>query len=135
MARPTGSPNKRSGLLKDRLEFMGCDPLKIAALTAMNQLECGVCRGKLKTRYKLPQGEHTQACKTANSALCVCEGIAERTCQSCYGTGMESVGPSDRLKAAAELLSYTEAKRKAIEVIGDGDGGPVGIMLQVEFKG
>jgi len=109
--------------------------LKIAALTAMNMLECGVCRGKLKTRFKLPQGEHTKQCRAANTAECTCEGIAERTCQSCYGSGMESVGPAERLKAASELLSYTEAKRKAIEVIGDGDGGPVGIALIVEFKG
>lgn len=133
MARPKGSPNKRSGILKDRLEFMNCDPMKILALTAMNRMECGVCRGELKTKYRLPDGAHTPECRSAGGERCICEGISLRTCQSCWGSGWEACSVKDRKDAAAELLGYIEAKRKAIEHSGV-DGEDIGVRLLVEFK-
>lgn len=116
--RPVGSPNKRSGMLRDRLKAMGCDPVEITARIAMNDVPCGVCRGKLKTKYRIPESDD----------------LAERVCMSCYGTGMESVNPELRFKASAELLSYIEAKRKAIEHTG-ADGEEITIRtLVVEYK-
>ena len=130
MARPLGAPNKRSGMMRDRLAELGCNPEKITAQIAMNDLECGVCRGKLRSKYKLPEGQHSNACESLSAGNCTCDGIGERPCQSCWGTGKESVGPKDRLIAATELLSYIEAKRKAVEHTGM-DGGPISISAEI----
>ena len=103
--------------MRDRLKEMGCDPMQIVARIAMNDVPCGVCRGTLKTKYRVPDSEE----------------LRERICQSCYGTGYEAVNPELRGKMAAELLSYIEAKRKAVEHSGV-DGEELGIRLIVEYK-
>jgi hypothetical protein len=55
-------------------------------IIALNELPCGVCRGKGKTPYKLPNG------------------------------GVEACSPELRGKMNAELAQYIHAKKKAIEV-------------------
>ena len=133
MGSRAGIPNKRSGMIRDRLKEFGCDPTKILADAAMNKLDCGTCRGKLRTRYALPAGSHADGCEAKKKeGACTCDGISERVCQSCYGSGMEAISVRERVFAAAELLSYTEAKRKAIEHSGI-DGEDIGVKLVVEF--
>lgn len=113
---------------------MGCDPIVGMAEIALNKLQCGVCRGKLKTKYQLLPGQHAKGCKISlkSDTGCTCEGIGERTCLSCYGSGWEACSPELRGKMEAELAQYLYPKRKAIEHTGP-DGGPVGIKLIVEF--
>ena len=133
MARPTGVPNKRTQDLQAKLERIGCDPMLGMAEIALNRLPCGVCRGNLRTKYALPQGVHTKECSHGNTAECTCEGIGERVCQSCYGSGWEACSPELRGKMYAEIANYVLPKRKAIEHSGE-DGGPIGIRVEVEFK-
>jgi len=134
VASRAGIPNKRTQDVQEKLARIGCDPIMGMAEIALNRLPCGVCRGELKTRYKLPDGEHTKACKTSNSAECVCDGVSFRVCQSCYGSGWEACSPELRGKMYAEIANYVLPKRKAIEHTGAEDG-PIGIQLMVEFKG
>lgn len=99
--RRKGTPNKSTQTIKDRLAEMGCDYLEYLALTVMNKIPCAVCRGAGKTKFQ-PRGGQTFS------------GV--RTCQSCWGSGMERIEPRQSAWAAAELMSYCEPKRKAIEV-------------------
>ncbi len=98
--RKKGTPNKSTQNIKDRLQEMGCDYIGYLACQVMNKVPCSVCHGKGKTQFQPRMGEEP--------------GI--RTCQSCWGSGLERIAPKDRGWAAAELLSYCEAKRKALEV-------------------
>lgn len=84
-------------------------------MIALNTVPCGVCRGRGKTKYRLPD-----------------KGIAERLCESCYGTLWESCSPELRGKMYAELAQYEHPKRKAIEVTGEG-GGSIQQSLTVRF--
>lgn len=99
--RPKGSPNKRSATIRERLEALNCDYIGLLAMMVNNQVPCATCGGAGKTKFQ-PRGGQTFS--------------GTRTCQSCWGSGMERIGPKDRGWAAAELLSYCEAKRKAVEV-------------------
>ena len=132
MGRPQGSPNKRSGAMADRLAEWGCNPAKILADIATNNMQCGVCRGKLRTKFILAKGKHAEECE--GSANCTCDGMSERGCQSCNGTGMEACCVKDRKDAAGELIQYIEAKRKAVEVSGP-EGGEIPMRLTVRFTG
>ena len=133
MARPVGTPNRRTQDIAEKLERIGCDPIRGMAEIALNRLPCGVCRGELKTRYKLADGDHTPECRSANSVECVCQGIGLRVCQSCYGSGWEACSPELRGKMYAEIANYVLPKRKAIEHSGD-DGGDIRTRLIVEFS-
>lgn len=153
--RPPGAPNRRTKALVEKLEEINCHPDLILARVAMNDLECSVCRGKLRTKYKLQEGRHAHGCpmvkmlkpSTNNSpgavfdvvrdewvlpVDCECEGIGDRICQSCYGTGKEAVSVKDRKDAAAELMCYIACKRKAIEHTG-ADGEELIPRITVRF--
>ena len=97
--RPKGAQSFVKRTVAETCERLGCDPFEGMAIIAINQLPCGVCRGKGKTPYKLPNG-----------------GVGMRTCESCYGTLFESCSPELRGKMNAELAQYIHAKKKAIEV-------------------
>jgi hypothetical protein len=131
--RAKGTPNRRTQDIQEKLARIGCDPIRGMAEIALNRLPCGVCRGELKTKYLMPQGNHTTECRTANSAECTCEGIGTRICQSCYGSGWEACSPELRGKMYAEIAQYVLPKRKAIEHSGI-DGDDIGVRLVVEFK-
>ena len=89
-----------------------CDPIAGMCHIALNMLECGTCRGKLRTRYALPAGEHTASC---TRTPCTCEGVGERICQSCFGSGMENISPDLRARMFAELAKYKHPQFKQIE--------------------
>lgn len=137
MPRAKGTPNRRSQDIADKLERIGCDPLRGMAEIALNRLPCGVCRGELKTKYKLLPGDHSKECNKQGAgagADCICDGIGTRTCMSCYGSGWEACSPELRGKMYAEIAQYVLPKRKAIEHSGI-DGEDIGVRLVVEFKG
>lgn len=131
--RAKGTPNRRTQDIQEKLERIGCDPIRGMAEIALNRLPCGVCRGELKTKYKLPDGTHTPECRAANSVTCSCDGIGIRVCMSCYGSGWEACSPELRGKMYAEIAQYVLPKRKAIEHSGI-DGEDIGVRLVVEFK-
>lgn len=132
--RTKGTANKRSSLVAEKIARMGCDPFEGMARIALNDLPCGVCRGSGRTRYALPAGNHADSCEgNRRGAKCTCDGISERTCQSCYGTLYEAVAPELRGKMCTELAKYCAPQLKAIEHTGEG-GGDIGVRLVVEFK-
>lgn len=94
------------------------DPLLGMLAIAENRLPCGVCRGSGRSKYKLPAGSHAASCDgqvNPRTNLCSCEGIGERTCESCFGTLYEACSPDLRGKMYAEIAQYIHAKRRAVE--------------------
>lgn len=112
--RKPGTPNKPTQLLRERLAAIGCDYVGFLALTVKNEVPCGVCRGTGRTKFKSTSGKP-----------------AVRECQSCWGDKLERLDPKLRVQAAATLMEYCEAKRKAVEVTGD-EGGPVEMVIRWE---
>lgn len=114
--RQVGQLGKK-GRVEEACKKVGIDVFVVLAEQAAGKMKCNVCRGTGKTRYQPAHGE---------------TGTLERKCQSCYGSGFEKISPKDRGWAAAELAQYLEAKRKAIEVTGEG-GGPLQASVTVRF--
>lgn len=112
------------------MQRLKCDPIKGMALIALNQVPCGLCRGKLRTRYKLPEGSHAAGC---DPEKCTCEGIAERTCLSCYGSGWEAISPDLRGKMFAELAKYKHPQLKQVEHTGEGAPGGQRTQINIVF--
>ena len=113
--RQKGTPNKRTQEVAEILARLGCDPFTGMATIALNQLPCGVCRGKGRTKYKV-DGE-----------------VHERTCESCYGTLFEACSPELRGKMNAELAQYIAPKRKAIEMSGELGTPDLAAILRERF--
>jgi hypothetical protein len=147
--RKKGTPNKSVQSIQEKLDRIGCDPFEGMAIIAVNMLPCGVCRGTLRTKYKLPVGHHASGCKLHEPTpelpgtrlakqfpplICTCDGIGERTCESCFGSGFEACSPELRGKMCAELAQYVGAKRKALEVSGEVNVGLVE-TLRKRFEG
>lgn len=147
--RPPGSLNKRSSLLAEKLDELNCHPHVILAHIALNDVECSVCRGAKRSKFKLPDGSHSESCSKrklsrltgegvecytsrVNDAPCTCEGISDRICQSCLGTGMEAVSVKDRKDAASDLMQYRFTKLKAVEHTGT-DGEELRTRLVIEY--
>lgn len=136
--REKGKPNKKTQDIQEKLDRLECDPHEGMAIIAMNKLPCGVCRGKLKTKCKLPEGSHAKDCAITQARLikgrlkCTCDGFTMRVCESCYETGYEACSPELRGKMYAELAAYISPKRKAIEHTGPNDG-PIQAHVTVSF--
>jgi hypothetical protein len=106
--RAKGAPNKLTREAIEILERLGCNPIEGMARIAAGDVPCRVCRGKGKTLYQPAHGKE----------------LAERTCESCYGSGMEIITPELSGKMYAELANYIYPKRKAVE-----HSGPDGASL------
>lgn len=115
--RQLGTLNKGTIAVKERIAAFGCDYLAYLCHTVNNNVPCAVCRGKGKTPFQ-PGGNSDEP--------------KNRTCQSCWGSKLERTDPKQSAWAAAELMQYCEAKRKAIEVTG-AEGGPVDMSMRVLF--
>lgn len=115
--RKRGQPNRITLEVAEKLRRLDCDPMEGMATIASNKLPCGVCRGTGRSHYKLAAGVHAKGCdgKPSKTGLCKCEGIGERTCESCYGTLYEACSPELRGKMHSELAQYVAPKRKAID--------------------
>lgn len=116
--RKKGSINKGRLAIKERLEALGCDYVQYLSDTVNNKVSCSVCRGTGKTKFQ-PGGKSERF-----------QGV--RTCQSCWGSGMERLSPKERSWAAGELLQYCESKLGAIKVTGP-DEGPIKHDMTVRF--
>jgi len=97
--RTKGTPNKLTKEAIEILERLGCNPIEGMAKIAAGDIPCRVCRGKGKTLYQPARGKE----------------LAERTCESCYGSGKEIITPELSGKMYAELANYIYPKRRAIE--------------------
>lgn len=136
--RKKGTPNKPTRTLQETLNRLGCNPIEGLAMISLRRVSCGTCIDKnLKptghTKFNLPDGKHAASCRIHKGFACTCEGIAERPCQSCFGTKWEKISVETKLRADTELASYVEAKRKAIEVSGTPDGQPLQSRVVVEY--
>lgn len=147
MAKTLGRPLTLKGRrekadVSARLRALGCDPITGMAKIALGELKCNVCRGKLKTKYRLEPGQHTADCarqinrdlKASREVKCFCGHVGERVCESCYGSGYEIVSPELRGKMFAELAQYEHPKLKAIEVSGSLDTPDLAAVLRERFR-
>lgn len=95
---------------------LDCEPIAILCQIATNQMPCGTCRGKGRTIYKLPEGQHSEKCWSHKpGGACDCNGISNRLCQSCYGELLESCAPELRFYAAKELATYKHPRFKQLD--------------------
>jgi DnaJ-class molecular chaperone len=115
--RQKGTVNKSIQTIRERLAAMNCDYIGYLANTVNNNVPCAVCRGAGKTKFQPKGGERFSG---------------ERTCQSCWGSGLERIEPKESAKAAAELMSYCEAKRKPVDDTGNADDNH-NIRVTVEY--
>ncbi len=103
--RPAGAgrsklrPTKSRQAVIDRLEALGCDLVHYLALTVSNKVPCGVCRGEGKTKFQAGN-----------------DNIGTRVCQSCWGSKLERLKPSERADAAGLLMKYCYPAMQSIEV-------------------
>lgn len=119
--RAKGTPNRATTTLQERLSRLRCDPIEGLAMISLRRVSCGTCIDKNlkptgRTKFNLPDGKHAEKCRIHKGLECSCEGIAERPCQSCFGTKWERISVETKLRADTELASYVEAKRKAVEL-------------------
>ena len=111
--RTKGTPNKQTLAVKERIAALGGDYVLYLVKTMNNQIPCSVCRGKGKTPFQPLNGADP----------------GNRTCQSCWGSKLEKLAPKESAWAAAELMSYCEAKRKAIDLTGTIGVGDIAAQL------
>ena len=112
--RKKGVPNRSTATIKERLRRMGCDYIGYLASTVNNEVTCGVCRGKGKTQFQPANGDTSPK---------------ERTCQSCWGSGLERLAPKERAWAAGELMQYCESKLKQVDhTSSDGSNRPIWVV-------
>jgi hypothetical protein len=113
--KPAGSGRSKNQEVKskkrvrERLEDLGCDIVEYLALTVQNRVPCGVCRGRGRTPFQPGAGK---------------DEPRSRPCQSCWGSKLERLKPSERAQAASDLLQYTERKLKSVEHSGEIDIQP-----------
>jgi hypothetical protein len=87
-----------------RMEF---DPIEFMIEIAQGKLPCGACHGAGVTKFQPARGQ---------------QKLAERTCESCYGSGKERVTPDLRGRMAEQVARYAYPTYKQI----DHNGAPPG---------
>ncbi len=124
-------------LLKDEM------PLTTLRDIASNNLPCGRCRGKLKTRYGLPVAQH-KLCECvdkkpkADEDCPICVGTGWKTwgwrvCESCWADGMEHCSPKDRGWASDVLLRKQLPDLNRVDAKVD-HSGKLDHRIEVVFK-
>lgn len=99
--RQKGTPNKIQAEAGALMDSLGCDPIEAMLKIVHDQVPCSTCRGKGVTKYQPAKGG---------------DKLAERTCESCYGSKMEKISPELKGKMLTELAQYKYPKRKAIDL-------------------
>ncbi len=112
--RKKGTLNRLNSEANQRLAELDCDPIEGMVKIALGEVPCSVCRGKGRTKYQPAKGK---------------DKLAERTCESCYGSGKEIISPELKGKMFAELAQYVAPKRKAVEHTGL-EGGPIDVDVR-----
>lgn len=117
--RVKGSVNRTTKLKNQLTSGLPVEKgVAFATLVLDGKVPCGVCHGKGKTKYQ-PRRKKVDGLWIDATADMQDEEIVkfgERTCQSCYGSGLERLSPSERLRAALDLIEYGYAKKKAVDV-------------------
>ena len=116
--RQVGTPNKRTDFAAV-LAKLGHDPFQAMVQFAMGKMPCVTCHGVGKTKYKI-------------SGISGTDRLADRVCESCYGSKMEKLRPEIVFNANEAILSYMIPKLKAIEH-NIADGMPLIHAMQVVF--
>ena len=114
--RKLGTPNKNSTRVAEICNRLKCDPVELMVKICKGDLPCGVCHGAGRSPFQPARGE----------------SIGVRTCESCYGSGKERIGPRERQAAASDLMGFIYPKLKAIELTG-ADGEALDMKMVVEF--
>ncbi len=96
---PRGKVTQGQASVRERLERLGCDLIQYLALTVKNEVPCGVCRGTGKTKFQAGN-----------------DNIGTRVCQSCWGSKLERLKPSERADAAGLLMKYCYSTMQSVEV-------------------
>lgn len=99
--RQKGTPNKATAEAHEIMARLGCDPVESMIRIVNDDVPCSTCRGKGVTKYQPAKGG---------------DKLAERTCESCYGSKMEKISPELKGKMLTELAQYKYPKRKAIDL-------------------
>ena len=82
--------NSKTESVKEKLDRLGVDPLRVMAQIATGELLCGICHGKGRTKFQRPlKGKFTV-----------------RTCEHCNGSGDDRITPELRAKVVRELAQY-----------------------------
>ncbi len=115
--RVKGVPNKKTRDLQELCDKLGHDPKEAMIRIGMGKMDCQTCRGKGKTKYKISGTDR----------------LADRTCESCYGTMMEKISPALIYQANAEILNYLLPKRKSIEHSGEVGMPDLAAILRKRF--
>ena len=115
--RKKGTPNRITRTVEEILARAGCDPIEILSQIANGEVKCGTCHGTGTTKFKVAGTDR----------------LADRICESCYGTKLEKIAPDLRHRASSTLAEYRYPKRKAIEHSGPGGNDPIKHELTVVF--
>lgn len=116
--RKKGSINRKTKLKQKLTSGLPVEKgVAFAELVLDGKVPCGVCHGKGKTKFqpkrKKIDGLWVDGVSDMEETS---QKLGERTCQSCYGSGLERLSPGERLRAALELIEYGYAKKKAVDI-------------------
>lgn len=118
--RQKGIPNKakvEEESAKQILARLGIDPIERMALIADGNVPCGTCHGLGKTKYQ----SGTQIDGEDGEYV-----LAERRCQSCWGSGKEKISPDLRGKMLDALSKKIHPDLKAME-----HSGTMGLVVSL----
>lgn len=117
--RRKGSVNRYTKLKQQVTLGLPIDKaVAFSELVLDGKVPCGVCHGRGKTKFQ-PRRKKVDGLWVDGVSDMEDEKtpkLGERTCQSCYGSGLERLSPGERLRAALELIGYGFAKKQAIAV-------------------
>lgn len=99
--RTKGTPNKHTASIQSLIEGLVEKGKSYVEQVLDGSVPCGVCHGEGKTRFQPARG---------------LKSLGIRTCQSCYGSGLERLSPETRLRAALDAINYGHAKKQATEI-------------------
>lgn len=100
--RKPGSTNKVVNV-REACADVGVDPFKYMALAVADLLQCSVCRGTMKMKFRIPGSNR----------------LGVRDCSSCPSRpGFEKLSPEFRGKMASDLAAYLAPKLSSTAVTG-----------------
>lgn len=125
--RPLGATNKLPlPRLIDRCLDAGYDPIAAIVEIADGDIKCLACRGKLVNKYPVTDEDGNRLYDADGNIK-----VAERLCQSCYGTGWEILAPETLLKARIAIFDKLVPSLKQVEHTGDAAAQHPGWVVQI----
>ena len=102
-------PPKKIDLYERCLEA-GYNPIDAIVEIADGDIKCLACRGKLVNLYPVTDADGNRVLDAEGNIV-----VAERLCQSCYGTGWEVLTPETLLKARIAIFDKLVPSLKQVE--------------------